>query len=323
MENGLWLLAAIAVAYGCALAAGPLLRLRSSLGVAAISFSVPAVLACPLLIPADKIVYRAVSALFSTDLMFRMVDYFRHQRRVEHGVGFRDYLCFLIPFPILLVVLADHRRRLLQGGSAWMDVLEVLGGTAGIVTGFLLLEWASTVLIIRTYFLIDHLTKVIIFVLTIESLSRFLHGLERLTGNDTMPIVRNAFLSRTVSEFWERYNSRVHRWLYANVFRASGGRRAPVRAVLLVFLVSALLHELMFGIATSRFDGYQLAFFMLQAPAVLGSRPLERLANRRGIGGKALAHGVTIAWMAGTSVLFLHGVHKVFPFFYVSESWLP
>ena len=323
MENGLWLLAAIAVAYGCALAAGPLLRLRSSLGVAAISFSVPAVLACPLLIPADKIVYRAVSALFSTDLMFRMVDYFRHQRRVEHGVGFRDYLCFLIPFPILLVVLADHRRRLLQGGSAWMDVLEVLGGTAGIVTGFLLLEWASTVLIIRTYFLIDHLTKVIIFVLTIESLSRFLHGLERLTGNDTMPIVRNAFLSRTVSEFWERYNSRVHRWLYANVFRASGGRRAPVRAVLLVFLVSALLHELMFGIATSRFDGYQLAFFMLQAPAVLGSRPLERLANRGGIGGKALAHGVTIAWMAGTSVLFFHGVHKVFPFFYVSESWLP
>jgi hypothetical protein len=78
MENGLWLLAAIAVAYACALAAGPLLRLRSSFAVPAISLAVPAVLARPLLIPADKIVYRAVSGLFSTDLMFRMVDYFRH-----------------------------------------------------------------------------------------------------------------------------------------------------------------------------------------------------------------------------------------------------
>jgi hypothetical protein len=322
MENGLWLLMAIALAYGCALAAGPLLRLRTGLAVAAICFFVPAVLACPLLIPADKIVYRAVSALFSTDLMFRMVDFFRRQRGLGNATGFRDYCRFLIPFPILLVVLADH-RRLLYHGSAWSDVVRVFGGVVGIAAGFLLLEAVSTIVSIRTCFLLDHLTKVMIFVLTIESVSHFLLGLERLAGRDTTPIVRHAFLSRTVSEFWERYNGRVHRWLYENVFRPSGGRRAPIRAVWLVFLVSALLHELMFGMATSRFDGYQFAFFMLQAPAVLGSRPLERLANRGGIGGKALAHGVTIAWMAGTSVLFFHGVHKVFPFVYVSESWLP
>ena len=82
------------------------------------------------------------------------------------------------------------------------------------------------------------------FVLAIESLARALCGLERLAGFDTTPIIRNAYLSRTVSEFWRRYNSRIHDWLYRNVFQATGGRRAPVRSVLLVFLVICyVLHE--------------------------------------------------------------------------------
>jgi len=126
-----------------------------------------------------------------------------------------------------------------------------------------------------------------------------------------------------VSEFWRRYNNRIHDWLYRNVFQTTGGRRSPVRSVVLVFLASGVFHELMFGIATSRFTGYQLAFFSLQAPAALASGRLERFARRGGIASKLVAHSSTILFLAVTSVLFFDGVHKVFPFIYASKSPLP
>ena len=143
--------------------------------------------------------------------------------------------------------------------------------------------------------MLNHAVMLLTFVLAIESLSRALCGLERLAGFDTTPIIRNAYLSRTVSEFWRRYNDRIHDWLYRNVFQATGGRRAPVRSVLLVFLVSGLFHEVMFALATSRLTGYQFAFFTIQGPAALASGRLERLARRGGIAGKIAAHGATIA----------------------------
>jgi MBOAT, membrane-bound O-acyltransferase family len=148
-------------------------------------------------------------------------------------------------------------------------------------------------------------------------------GLERLAGFDTTPIVRNAYLSRTISEFWLRFNYRVHDWLYCNVFQATGGRRAPVRGMLLVFLVSGLFHELAFALATSRLSGYQFAFFTIQGPAALASGRLLRLARRGGIVGKIMAHGATILFVAVTSVLFFDGVSKIFPFVYTSQSPLP
>jgi D-alanyl-lipoteichoic acid acyltransferase DltB (MBOAT superfamily) len=161
------------------------------------------------------------------------------------------------------------------------------------------------------------------FVVAIESLSRALCGLERLAGFDTSPIIRNAYLSRTVSEFWRRYNYRMHDWHYRNVFQPTGGRRAPVRSILIVFLVSGVLHELAFAVATSRLTGYQFAFFTIQGPAALASGRLERLARRGGLAGKIIAHGATILFVAVTSVLFFDGVSKIFPFVYASQSPLP
>ena len=93
--------------------------------------------------------------------------------------------------------------------------------------------------------------------------------------------------------------------------------------MILVFVVSGVLHEVAFTVATSRFTGYQFAFFTLQAPAALASGRLERLARRGGIAGKVLAHGSTVLFLAVTSVLFFDGVARVFPFLYTSKSPLP
>lgn len=319
-----WLFLAILIAYGCALVA-PLLRhgLRGKAGTLAGWCLVPIIMVCPALIPPANVGLRTASAFASGDILFKMVEFFRQWGNQERPLSLRDYYRFLIPFPVLSAVYPNHRRRLRRLASPWPQVPRLFGGIVGFIIALLTVRALSRVALLRSSFALNHAVMLLTFVLGIESLSRALCGLERLLGFDTTPIIRNAYRSRTVSEFWRRYNNRIHDWLYVNVFRTAGGRRAPVRSVLLVFLVSGLFHEAAFALATSRLTGYQLAFFTIQGPAVLASGRLERLARRGGIAGKVAAHGATILFVAITSVLFFDGVSKVFPFVYASPSPLP
>jgi len=324
MQNVGWLLLAILAAYGCAVAA-PLLRYQIGGRVGAIvGWSLmPIVLVCPLLIPSANVGLRAVSAFASGDITFKMVDYFRQWGNVKRSVVLRNYYLFLIPFPVLSAVYPDHKRRLPRPESPWPQVLRLFGGIVGCTVAVLTVRYLSGLSLMQSSFALNHAVVLLAFVLAIESLARALCGLERLAGFDTTPLIRNAYLSRTVSEFWRRYNYRIHDWHYRNIFQVTGGRRSPVRSMLLVFLFSGLFHEAMFALATSRLTGYQFAFFTIQGPAALVSRRLERLAKRGGIVGKITAHGATIIFMAVTSVLFFNGVSKIFPFIYASQSPLP
>ncbi len=324
MHMACWLLLALTVAYGCALVA-PFgwFRSRGNPAVLATWCLVLGVLACPLLIPAPSPGLRAASAVISGDIAFKMVDYFRRWNRWDRSTILRNYYSLLIPFPIFAVIHPDHRQRLLRPENPWPHVLRVAVGIAGVVGAVLTLKVLSSSVLLRSSFAVNHAIMLLTFVVAIESLSLALYGIEHLAGFDTTPIIQNIYLSRTVSEFWRRYNYRIHDWHYQNVFQTTGGRHAPVRSVVLVFLVSGVFHELMFGIATSRFTGYQLAFFTLQAPAALASGRLERFARRGGMTGKVVAHAATILFLAVTSILFFDGVQKVFPFIYASKSPLP
>ena len=324
MSNAGSLLLAFTVAYGCAVVA-PLLRLRarSKPAVLAVWCLVPVILACPLLIPSARAGLRAASAVISVDIAFKVVDYFRRWDRLDRSTILRNYYGLLIPFPAFAVVYPDHRRRLPTSGDSLAARLAPRGRDRRCRRGRTdaegPIEQRCDPIELRAQPRGD--------VVDVRRGDRIalarLCGLEHLAGFDTTPIIRNSYLSRTVSEFWRRYNYRIHDWLYRNVFQTTGGRRAPARSVLLVFLVSGVFHELMFGIATSRFTGYQLAFFTLQAPAALASGRLERFAKRGGITGRIVTHGSTILFLAVTSVLFFDGVRKVFPFIYASKSPLP
>jgi hypothetical protein len=324
MKNVGWLFLAILIAYGCA-GVAPLLRyrLRGRVGAFVGWCIVPIIMVCPLLIPSANVGLRAASAFASGDITFKMVDYFRHWGNVERSRVLREYYRFLIPFPVFSAVYPDHKRRLLRPESAWPQVLRIIAGIIGCTIAVLAVRALSRIALVRSSFPLDHAVVLLTFALAIESLSRAVCGLERLAGFDTTPMIRNAYLSRTVSEFWRRYNDRIHDWLYRNVFQAIGGRRAPVRSMLLVFLVSGIFHEVMFALATSRLTGYQFAFFTIQGPAALASGRLERLARRGGIAGKIAAHGATILFVAVTSVLFFDGVSKIFPFIYAGRTPLP
>lgn len=315
---------ALLVAYGCAVVA-PLPRygLRSRLGTFVGWCFVPIVLLCPLLIPSALVGLRAAAGFASGEIALKMVDFFRQWGKRERSIVLREYYRFLIPFPILAVVYPDHKRRLKGPENPLPQVLHLVSGTAGVCIALLAVMNLSGIALLRSSFALNHAVMLLTYLVAVESLSRALWGLERLAGFDTAPIIRNAYLSRTVAEFWRRYNYRIHDWLFRNVFQATGGRGAPVRSVLLVFLVSGLFHEVSFALATSRLTGYQFAFFAIQGPAALASGRLERLARRGGLAGKITAHGATIIFVGVTSVLFFDGVSKIFPFIYASEPPLP
>ena len=227
-----------------------------------------------------------------------------------------------MPFPVFAVVYPDHRRRLARPDRPWPHALRILGGLAGVALGVLLAEAKRGVEPFRSSFPLDHAAMLVLFVLAIESLSQVLYGFERLAGYDVSPIIRRAYLSRSVSEFWRRYNGRVHDWLHRNVFLASGGGRHPARGVVLVFLVSGLFHEVMFDVATSKITGYQLAFFLIQAPPALALR-WSSAWRGGGIAGRVVAHGLTILFLSAASILFFRGVSDIFPFIYASRPPLP
>ena len=271
MKNVGWLFLAVLIAYGCAVVA-PLLRyrLRDGVGTFVGWCFVPMILGCPLLIPSANVGLRAASAFASGDITFKMVDYFRHWGNVDRRIVLREYYRFLIPFPVLSAVYPDHKRRLLRPESPWPQVLRLFGGIVGVTMALLAVRTLSGIAQVRSSFALNHAVMLPTFVLAIESLSRALCGLERLAGFDTTPIIRNAYLSRTVSEFWRRYNDRIHDWLYRNVFQATGGRRAPVRSVLLVFLVSGLFHEVMFALGDLATD--RLSARVLRDPGPGGAR---------------------------------------------------
>jgi hypothetical protein len=284
---------------------------------------IPLYVFCPLLIPATSIQLRAIAAFVAIDIVFSSIDYLRASSRRDGTSNLREYVRFLVPFPLLAIVFPDHKRRQSADVACRHLFLTIVAGFSGAVIAVQGLSYLSRSPLVQENFALNHFVMLLTFVLALESLARTVYALEQLAGFDTLPLAQNVILSRTVAEFWQRYNYRVHDWLYHNVFRAVDGRHAPVRATLAVFFVSAILHEVMFAIATSRLTGYQFLFFMVQAPAVLVSRPLESFARRSGVLATTMAHGITALFLGVTSILFFHGLHLVFPFIYVSPSPLP
>lgn len=317
------MLAGVALAYGVALVLYWPVRRRGGWAWAALACGLAAILACPLFVPTEHVPLRAVAVFVSVDLFFRLVDF---TRQVQSGrrtsVNWPTYARFLIPWPVLLIVFNQRSRQLPPDAPRAPELLRaaVAGGVFAVALSLTLAAQYSPRL--RESFLLDHAAKVLLFLVGIEALAQLLLGLERLGGFDSLPFIDRAYQSRTPAEFWFRYNQRVRLWLTLNVFLPAGGRRAPLRAIFAAFLVSALLHELAFGIATSRFDGYQALFFLLQAPAVMLSPALERFASRGPLQ-SALARGATIAWFSLTSILFFTSADRVLPFFYVGRPWLP
>lgn len=297
-----------------AAACGPLLGRRDARGAAVLGAAVAAMLACPLLLPREAPLLRVLVLFVSAMAGGKMLDYYLSG---PHAGGSGAYFRYLVhpgglDFPSSLRKPADVSRA--------REVRRLLGGLAALACGVVSFAWLVTTRFASDSFPADHVAKMVAFGFTIEGVACVSCAGARLAGFHAVPIVELAFLARSPAEFWRRYNRLAGAWLYRHVFLPCGGRAHPLRAVLVTFLVSGAVHELLFAIALERVTGYQLAFFGLHGIGVALSRPLDRLGRRPA--GAAAAAAVHAAFLLATSVLFFASFAQVLPGFYSARPWL-
>ena len=157
-------------------------------------------------------------------------------------------------------------------------------------------------------FLLEHTAKVLPLCFAMFSALALAIALCRLAGARILDFSHNPWIARTPAEFWRRYNLVLGQFFHEDVFRTAGGRRAPVRATLVTFAVSGVLHEALFTLAIGRIQGYQLAFFLLQGAAVAATLRL-RPRGWKGVIGVAM----TLSFNVVSSVLFFASAHALLP----------
>lgn len=164
-------------------------------------------------------------------------------------------------------------------------------------------------------FAVEHVLKVFAVVLGVVLLTNTMAAVYRLLGGVALDFMSYPLIASTSADFWRRWNVPAHEFLNEYAFMPAGGPRRAVRATLVTFGLSGMVHEYLFGIATGRVQGWQLLFFMLQGLAVAATlwiRPRGR---------------VTPLWIAATWVfnmasaaLFFKSVNQILPFYWASDS---
>ncbi len=271
------------------------------------------ILLAPAIIPPDAPFLRFLAAVNAVAVSLKLYDLNRAAER-EPRPSWRSFLLFLPNWSALVFrklgtepdpARADTLRRLTRG------VIE-LGCGVVLVVALFRVDWAGQP------FALQHFAKVIAVHVALFALSVALVSLWRLAGGKARDFMNMPFLAATPGDFWKRYNRGVYQFAYENVFKPAGGMRAPIRASLATFAVSAIVHEYMFGIAIGRVTGYQTLFFLLQGLAVSATAS----ANPAGWARLPWTAG-TLGFTLATSVLFFASVNGLLPFYSGPlPSWL-
>jgi hypothetical protein len=159
-------------------------------------------------------------------------------------------------------------------------------------------------------FALEHVLRVTTVVSAVIFVLNAIAAVYRLLGGVAIDPMSNPFVASTPADFWRRWNQPAQQFFYEYAFMPAGGLHKVIRASLVTFGVSGMVHEYVFGIASGRVQGWQFLFFMLQGFAVV----LTMRIRPRG--------PLTILWIAGTwtfnlvsSVLFFMSVNQVLPFY--------
>ncbi len=218
---------------------------------------------------------------------------------------FHAWLRFL-PMPFILV-LRRHVNE--EPRPLATNVRMLLRGAVEIAAGVWILHHASDWNLVDVSPWLDHTVRVLAaYGIAFDGGMAFLCALHRLLGVHVMTFSRHPILSVSPADFWRRYNRPGGRFLYENVFRQAGGRRAPLRATLLTFTVNGVLHEYMAFILVQRVQGYQIAFFLIHGIAVALTfrlRPRGPLA--------VLCVAGTFLFVVATSALFFATLENTAP----------
>ena len=281
------------------------------------------IISAPWLIPADALMLRFVASISAAVLALKVIDVSidLEQQRVP---TWREYMAFLAnPFTHVRRCLALERR------PPWREnLMNLVASSVGCTVGVALLlglfnvdgsRWSWGWGLGSSWgFLVEHICKTVALLGTISSALAGTAAAWRLCGGTARDFMDKPYLARTPAEFWRRYNRNVQQFFWQDVFKTKGGRRAPIRTMLGVFALSALLHELIFFAALGRVQGYQTAFFLVQGIAAAATARIK------------VKGWLVIPWTAGTlafnlvsSVLFFASIHGLVPFYSLGlPQWL-
>jgi hypothetical protein len=312
-EGAVGSILALAVAFTVAVTYQPAQRLLTPVRRVTLLLLAATILSTPLLIPADARLARLVASIVAGCLAMKLVDLHLGAARgpALRAGQFAAYLGNVVH-------LVQRRTGFERQPSAAVNRRDYLESLLGILLAFAGLFWSARVNWAEWPFLLQHAVRAGSFFVGVHFLFRHVAAAIRLFGVYSISPERQPFLARTPAEFWRRYNRWIGQFLQENVYLPLGGRRHPVRATLLVFAVSGLLHEYLFLVATGRLHGYQMAFFLLQGIAVAMSLRI------RPTGAAALAWWLgTWTFHLLTSLLFFASLHSVVKFYTTDlPTWL-
>jgi hypothetical protein len=241
------------------------------------------ILFSPLVMPAKASLLRFLASVAAVLLLVKVWDV---QFGASRGskLDLATFLVFLLnPFSFVLSRLGGERRPPLRENLVHLAQAVtglVLGGMVCI--GLFRLDWEGQP------FALEHSAKVIGFYLALLPAAGAAVAAWRLLGGTARDSMDHPFLARTPADFWRRNNRPMQQFFYEDIFEPVGGVRFPLRATLIVFAVSAIVHEYVFGIALGRVQGYQAAFFLVQGGAVAATLRVRPRRARR------------ILWIMGT-----------------------
>lgn len=298
-------LAAFIAPYFVALAAFPFLASRAAFPWLAPLGACLLIVWTPWLIPEESTMLRFIASITAAMLALKVIDISLDLGKQRH-VTLQRYVEFLFnPFTLVRRSLENESRP-----SQKENLLRFLGGSIVCAVALAVLhslfqaDWSNLT------FLLEHIGKVIVLMLAIDAGLTAAAALWRLGGGTARDFMYRPFFARTPADFWRRYNRNVQQFFWQDVFSRSHSRRTPILGMLLVFGLSALLHEFVFYAAVGHIQGYQLAFFTVQGFAAASTARVK------------VRGPFVVPWVAGTmafnlltSMFFFASIHSVTPFY--------
>jgi len=107
----------------------------------------------------------------------------------------------------------------------------------------------------------------------------------RAYGLDVRPIMDAPLNSTSLGEFWgRRWNGAFNQLVFENVFRPVARSTDPILGIIVAFLASGLIHELVISLPVRTGYGLPTAYFLLQGCGVIIQHRVPRI--RHGMAGQ-------------------------------------
>jgi len=178
---------------------------------------------------------------------------------------------------------SPQHYQMLFPGSAWISgFLNVLVGGS--------LIWSATIVVLLLPEAAGWMTMTgIVFVLHF-GLFKLLALFWQSRGVRALPIMRRPLKASSLGEFWsERWNTAFTGLVHDLALRPLARRFGVSGAILGVFLISGLVHELVISIPARDGFGLPTGYFLLQGLGVVLARQGDRWGLNKGIKGRIYA----------------------------------